>query len=73
MAIPLSLPSTPPAVPWVWRAVSSVPFLRRLLGIAQEQPAVESADRGSATLPLRSFDFEGPDTSLTQAHLEILK
>jgi hypothetical protein len=60
MAVPLSLPANPASVPWVWRAISSMPFVRGLLGIAQEQPAVASAVRDE-------------DTSLTQAHLEVLK
>jgi len=73
MAIPLALPSNPPAVPWVWRAISSFRFLRGLLPIRERKPSLASAHRGSVSLGVRSFDFEGPDTSLTQAHLEVLK
>ena len=60
MATPLSVPAAPiPASP-IWRAIISVPFVRRLLGIPEEQSAVASAARDE-------------DTSLTQAHLEVLK
>ena len=60
MATPLSIPAAPiPGSP-IWRAIISVPFVRRLLGIPEEQSAVASAARDE-------------DTSLTQAHLEVLK
>ena len=54
---PMSSDLTPVSL---WRAISSLRFLRRLLGIPEEEPTLASADRGT-------------DTSLTQAELEILK
>jgi hypothetical protein len=73
MATPLSMPSDPAPVWSVWRAISSSRFLRRLLGIPKEQMASASAVRAPVNLGLRSFDWDGPDTSLTQAELEVLK
>ena len=35
--------------------------------------ASASAVRAPVNLGLRSFDWDGPDTSLTQAELEVLK
>ena len=69
----LPLPADPAAVSWVWRVVSSFRLLKRLLPIRERTPDLARADRGSVSDRLGSFDFEGPDTSLTQAHLEILK
>ena len=60
MATPLSIPAAPIPVPALWRAITSVRVVRRLLGIQEEMSAVASADRDV-------------DTSLTQAHLEVLK
>ena len=67
MAAPLSMPSDPTRVWSVWRAISSLSFVRRLLGIPEEESALASAARGLDT------SFTGPDTSLTQAELEVLK
>ena len=72
MPTPLAIPSAPP-LPWVWRAISSLRFLRTLLGIPGQRPAVASAARAPVSLGLTSFDWDGPDTSLTQAELEVLK
>ena len=60
MATPLSIPAASIPVSPIWRTITSLPFVRRLLGIREEQSAVASAAREV-------------DTSLTQAHLEILK
>ena len=73
MAAPLSMPSDPIPASSVWRAISSARFLRRLLGIAEEKPAQGSASHAPVTLGLGTSDWEGPDTSLTQAELEVLK
>ena len=67
MDAPLSIPSNPPLVPSVWRAISSLQLVQRLLGIPVDEPAAR------APVSLRSFDWDGPDTSLTQAELEVLK
>jgi len=60
MAASLSMPADPTPVSLVWRAVSSLRFLSRLLGIPEQQAALASAARNA-------------DTSLTQAELEVLK
>jgi hypothetical protein len=73
MAIPLSLPSHPTPVSTVWRAISSLHFVRRLLGIPEEKPAPADAGRAPARFGLGTYDWDGPDTSLTQAELEVLK
>jgi hypothetical protein len=70
MDAPLSIPSDPTLVSSVWRAISSLHLVRRLLRIPEEKPALASAARAPS---LRSFDWDGPDTSLTQAELEVLK
>jgi len=62
MDAPLSMPSDPTRVWSVWRAISSLSFVRRLLGIPDEKSALARAAR----------DLD-PDTSLTQAELEVLK
>ena len=62
MDAPLSMPSHPTPVSSVWRTISSLRFLRRLLRIPEEEPALVSA----------ALDPE-VDTSLTQAELEVLK
>lgn len=71
MDAPVSMPSVPTLVGSVWRAISSLHLVRRLVGIRGDEPAPASAAR--APVSLRSFDWDGPDTSLTQAELEILK
>jgi hypothetical protein len=73
MDAPLSMPSDAPSVSLLWRAISSLPLVRRLLGIPDEGPALASTARAPVSAGLRSFDFDGPDTSLTQAELEVLK
>ena len=60
MATPLSIPAAPIPLSPVWRAITSLRVVRRLLGIPEEQSAVASLARDE-------------DTSLTQAHLEVLK
>jgi hypothetical protein len=60
MATPLALPADPPFAAWVWRAITPLRSLRRLLRISEEHAAVASAARDR-------------DTSLTQAELEVLK
>ncbi len=71
MDAPLSIPADPTLVSSVRRAISSLRLVRRLLGIPEEKPALASVARTPASL--RSFDWDGPDTSLTQAELEVLK
>jgi hypothetical protein len=56
----LPLPSDPAAVSWLWRIISSLPVVRSFLGIREEKAALAS-------------EADEVDTSLTQAHLEILK
>jgi hypothetical protein len=73
MDAPLSMPSEAPSISLVWRAISSLYLVRRLLGISDEGQALATAARAPASPVLRSFDFEGADTSLTQAELEVLK
>ena len=73
MAAPLSMPSDPTPVSSVWRAISSLRFFRRLLGIPEERP--DSGERCPRAGALWSWyrRLDGPDTSLTQAELEVLK
>jgi len=73
MAAPVSMPSVPTAFPSVWRAISSLRFLRRLLGIPSERLAQTSPARAPVSVGHSTFDWDGPDTSLTQAELEVLK
>ena len=73
MAAPVSMPSVPTAVPSVWRAISSLRFLLRLRGIPNEQLPLASPARAPVSLGPSTFDWDGPDTSLTQAELEVLK
>ena len=73
MAAPLSMPSDVIPVSSVWRALSGLRFFRRLLGISKEPPGPASAQRAPAHLGLGTSDWDGPDTSLTQAELEVLK
>jgi len=60
MDAPLSMPSDPPLVWTVLRAIVPLRSLRRLLRIREEERALASAARER-------------DTSLTQAELEVLK
>ena len=60
MDAPLSIPADPTLVSSVWRAISSLRLVRRLLGIPEEKSALAS-------------DARDVDTSLTQAELEVLK
>ncbi len=73
MAAPLSMPSGAMPVSSVWRAICSLGFFRRLLWIPTERPALARAARGAVRLGLGTSDWDGPDTSLTQAELEVLK
>ena len=73
MAAPLSMPSGAAPASSVWRAISTLRFLRRFLGVPEGQPALASAARAPVRLGLGTFDWDGPDTSLTQAELEVLK
>ena len=75
MAAPVSMPSlpTPTAVPSLWRAISSLRFLRGLRGFRNEQLPPASPARAPVGLGLSTFDWDSPDTSLTQAELEVLK
>lgn len=73
MAALLSTPSGAVPVSSLWRAISSLRFFRRFLGIRKEHPARASAARAPVGSGLSTFDWDGPDTSLTQAELEILK
>ncbi len=73
MAAPLSIPSGAAPVSSVRRAISSLRFFRRLLGIPEAQLALASAAPAPVRLGLGTYDWGGPDTSLTQAELEILK
>ena len=72
MRVSLSMPSDSIPVPSLWRAISSLRFVRRLLGMPEEA-ALAGAARGRLSPGLGTFDWEGPDTSLTQAELEVLK
>ena len=60
MATPLAIPAVPIPLSPVWRAITSLRVVRRVLGIPEERSAVVSAACDE-------------DTSLTQAHLEVLK
>ena len=71
MDTPLEFPAPPAPLPWLWRAISSLGFLRRVVSIPEEQSGASSPARAAASV--RSFDWDGPDTSLTQAELEVLK
>ena len=73
MAAPLSMPSAAAPISWVWRAISSLRFFRRLLGIPEARPDLASAGRAPVCSDLGTTDWDGPDTSLTQAELEVLK
>ena len=73
MATPLSFPASAVPVSPVWRAIFRLRLVRRLLGIPGEKGALASAAHPSARLGSSTFDSEGPDTSLTQAELEVLK
>ncbi|HEY1907997.1 MAG TPA: hypothetical protein VGG91_18250 [Myxococcaceae bacterium] len=73
MGTPLSMPSDAVPIPSVWRAVFSLRFVRRLLGNPKERLARAVAAHGPVRLGSDTFDWDGPDTSLTQAELEVLK
>jgi len=73
MATPLSMPADSTSVSAVWRAISSLRFVRRLLGIPEEKGALASDAHAPGRFGSSTFDWDGPDTSLTQAELEVLK
>jgi hypothetical protein len=73
MATPFSLLPGAVPVPSVWRAILGLRFFRRLLGIRREHPAPSSSAHALGRLGTSTFDWDGPDTSLTQAELEVLK
>jgi hypothetical protein len=73
VAVPLSMHSGAAPVSSVWRAISSLRFFRRFLGFPEELPALASAAGAAVRLGLGTSDWDGPDTSLTQAELEVLK
>ncbi|HET9157886.1 MAG TPA: hypothetical protein VFN91_14535 [Myxococcaceae bacterium] len=73
MATPLSSPAAPIPVSPIWRIITGLPLVRRLLGVPEEQSALADRARASAHLGPATFDWDGPDTSLTQAELEVLK
>lgn len=73
MGAPLSMPSGAVPIPSVWRAIASMRFFRRLLGIPEGQSAVASVARAPVRLGQGTSDWDGADTSLTQAELEVLK
>jgi len=60
MATPLAIPAAPVPLSPLWRAITSLSVVRKVLGIPEERSAVVSAAHDE-------------DTSLTQAHLEVLK
>ena len=60
MATPLAIPAAPIPVSGLWRAITSLRVVRKVLGIPEEKSAVACAD-------------PDVDTSLTQAQLEVLK
>jgi len=64
MDAPLTIPSPSPFLVSLWRAVSGLPVLRRFLRVAEGERALARAARDAN---------EDTDTSLTQAHLEVLK
>lgn len=64
MDAPLSIPSPWPFVVAVWRALSGLPLLRRFLRVPEGERVLARADRDAG---------DEADTSLTQAHLEVLK
>jgi uncharacterized protein YndB with AHSA1/START domain len=67
------MPSGAAPVSSVWRAISSLRFFRRLLGMPEDQPALANAARAPVRFGHGTSDWDGPDTSLTQAELEVLK
>ena len=60
MATPLSIPAAPIRVSPLWRTITSLPIVRRILAIPEDTSAL---DRTAGDV----------DTSLTQAELEVLK
>jgi hypothetical protein len=73
VAAPLSMPSGAVPISSVWRAISGLRFFRRLLGMPEDQPALASTSRAPVRSGHGTSDWDGPDTSLTQAELEVLK
>jgi hypothetical protein len=73
MDTPLSVPAVPTPFPSVWRAIFSLGIVRRFLRIPNQERPLTSRTRGPAALGLGTFDWDEPDTSLTQAELEVLK
>jgi hypothetical protein len=72
MVTPLSVPAVPAAFPSVWRAIFSLRFLRSLRWLPKLLFPAGPA-RAPATSHLGTFDWDEPDTSLTQAEIEVLK
>lgn len=64
MDAPLTIPSPSPFALAVWRTVSGLPVLRRFLRVPEDERVLARAAPDAD---------DDPDTSLTQAHLEILK
>ena len=64
MNTPLAIPAYPSFASMVWRAITGLPVVRTLRELAAERRALSSAARDTDP---------DVDTSLTQAHLEILK
>jgi hypothetical protein len=62
MNAPLAIPTHPTLASMVWRALSGLTVVRRLREVAEARRALVRTGRDTDT-----------DTSLTQAHLEILK
>ncbi|HET6981349.1 MAG TPA: hypothetical protein VFI53_04365 [Myxococcaceae bacterium] len=67
------MPASAVPVSPVWRAIFRLRLVRRVLGIPEENGALASAAHAPGRLGSSAFDWEGPDTSLTQAELEVLK
>src|SRR5262249_46759993 len=73
MDAPLYIPSTRTPASSYWRGISIRSLVRKLLGIREEKQTLASTGRGVASLGSAAFDWDDPDTSLTQADLEVLK
>lgn len=73
MTAPVSMPSGSTLVSSLWRALVSLRFSLRLRGNAKERGSEARTRFAPGSLGATSFDWDGPDTSLTQAELEVLK